>query len=104
MQKAFVWLQGHKVPYLFHDYKKEGAQHADLLRWADKSGWEKLLNKAGLTWKKQKPEIQNRIVDQDAAIQFLQANPSAIKRPIIEGDATLVIGFNEEELKKAFVR
>ncbi len=103
MQKAFAWLQEHNISYAFHDYKKEGAQHADLIRWAGKVGWEKLLNKSGLTWKKQRPEIQKSIVNQNEALQFMQANPSSIKRPIIEGDDIVLIGFDPEKLKLAFV-
>ena len=104
MQKAFAWLQEHNIPYAFHDYKKEGAQYTDLIRWAEKASWEKLLNKSGLTWKKQRPEIQKSIVNQDEALHFMQANPSSIKRPIIEGNDIVLIGFNPEELKIALVR
>jgi arsenate reductase len=104
MQKAFAWFEIHKIAYTFHDYKKEGAQIEDLKRWSEKAGWEKLLNKSGLTWKKQALETQKNIVDQDSAIRFLLTNPSAIKRPIIEGNNMLLIGFNEKDIQRVFIR
>jgi Spx/MgsR family transcriptional regulator len=104
MQKAFAWFETHKLSYTFHDYKKDGAQIEDLKRWSEKAGWEKLLNKSGLTWKKQDLETQKNIVDQDSAIRFLLKNPSAIKRPVIERNDMLLIGFNEEDLQRSFIR
>lgn len=104
MQKAFAWFEENKLAYTFHDYKKDGAQIEDLKRWSEKVGWEKILNKSGLTWKKQSLDTQKIIVDQDAAIRFLQENPSAIKRPVIESNNMLLVGFNEEDIQKAFIR
>lgn len=104
MQKAFAWFEENKLAYSFHDYKKDGAQIEDLKRWSEKVGWEKILNKSGLTWKKQNLDTQKNIVHQDAAIRFLLENPSAIKRPVIESSNMLLVGFNEEDIQKAFIR
>jgi arsenate reductase len=104
MQKAFAWLEENKLAYTFHDYKKEGAQVADLKRWSERAGWEKLLNRSGLTWKKQSPETQKSIVDQDSAVLFMQSNTSAIKRPIFEFNDMILVGFSEQELSKEFLR
>jgi hypothetical protein len=104
MQKAFAWFEENKLAYTFHDYKKEGTKIEDLQRWSEKAGWEKLLNRSGLTWKKQSPKTQKNIVDQDSAVRFLLANPSAIKRPVIECNDMLLIGFKEEDIQTAFFR
>lgn len=104
MQKTFAWFKDHQLEFTFHDYKKSGANKEDLMRWAEKAGWEKLLNKSGLTWKKQSPETQKEIVNREAVIQFLLANNAAIRRPVIEDNDRLFIGFNEKEIQKAFAR
>jgi arsenate reductase len=52
MKKARAWLDQHKVDYAFHDYKSAGIERVRLEKWARKVGWETLINRAGLTFKK----------------------------------------------------
>ena len=92
MKKAFAWLNAHGVAYDFHDYKKLGVSEADISRWSDAAGWEKLLNRAGTTFRKL-PEADQRDLTRDKAIALMVANPSMIKRPVLESGGALDIGF-----------
>ena len=95
VKKARVYLDGRGVAYTFHDYKKAGIDAADLTRWAGQVGWEVLLNKAGTTFKKL-PDTDKSDIDETKAIALMQANPSMIKRPVVEGGKHLLVGFKPE--------
>jgi arsenate reductase (glutaredoxin) len=95
VKKARNYLAARGVAYQFHDYKKAGVAKADLERWAAEVGWEKLLNKAGTTFKKL-PDADRADIDETKAIALMQANPSMIKRPVVEGGKTLLVGFNPQ--------
>ena len=98
MKKAFAWLDAQKVAYDFHDYKKAGAPPGKLKEWAKRTGWEKLANTRGPTWRKI-PEAQRANLTEARALALLEQNTSAIKRPVIEAGATLLVGFNPDEFK-----
>lgn len=92
VKKARAYLDGRGLGYHFHDYKKAGVTAADLGRWSEVVGWEKLLNKAGTTFKKL-PDADKADIDAAKAIALMVANPSMIKRPVVEGGKTLLVGF-----------
>jgi Spx/MgsR family transcriptional regulator len=96
VKKARTYLDARGLSYHFHDYKKAGVTAADLERWSDIVGWEKLLNKAGTTFKKL-PDADKVDIDAAKAIVLMLANPSMIKRPVVEGGKTLLLGFKEPE-------
>jgi len=96
MKKAWTWLDQHGVAYAFHDYKKEGIDRAHLERWAGQIGWERLLNRAGTTFRKL-PEADRADLTADKAIGLMLAQPSMIKRPVLEADGRLLVGFKPEE-------
>jgi arsenate reductase len=99
MKKAFAWLESHEIAYDFHDYKKAGAPPGKLKEWAAKAGWEKLVNSRGPTWRKI-PDADKAGLNQAKALALLEKNPSAIKRPIVEAGARLVVGFDPAEFEK----
>ena len=101
MKKAFVWLDTHGISYAFHDYKKLGVSEADVARWSDTAGWEKLLNRAGTTFRKL-PEADQQDLSRGKAIALMVANPSMIKRPVLEMDGGLEIGFKPERYASLF--
>lgn len=101
MKKAWTWLDQHGVAYAFHDYKKEGVDAATLAGWAGLVGWEKLLNRAGTTFKKL-PEVDRQDIDEAKAIALMVAQPSMIKRPVLEAGGKLLVGFRPEEYQAAF--
>jgi Spx/MgsR family transcriptional regulator len=96
VKKARAYLEARGLGYQFHDYKKAGVTAADLERWSKVVGWERLLNKAGTTFKKL-PDADKADIDAAKAIALMVANPSMIKRPLVEGGKTLLVGFNPTE-------
>ncbi len=96
VKKARTWLDGRGIAYTFHDYKKAGADAAKLAAWCDAAGWDKVLNRAGTTFKKL-PEADKADLDQAKAVTLMAANPSCIKRPIVEHPGGLLVGFKEPE-------
>ena len=92
VKKARTYLDGRGLDYQFHDYKKAGVTQEHLERWSSVVGWEKLLNKAGTTFKKL-PDADKADIDEAKAIALMLANPSMIKRPVVEGGKTLLVGF-----------
>jgi Spx/MgsR family transcriptional regulator len=100
MKKARTWLDTHGVAYAFHDYKVQGVERGVLQRWADAVGWETLLNRAGTTFRKL-PDSDKAGLDGKTAIALMLAQPSMIKRPVVEADG-LIVGFKPETYAKAF--
>ncbi len=97
MKKAFVWLDKKGVAYDFHDYKAKGIDKAKLEGWAKKAGWETLINRAGLTFKKL-PDTEKEGLSEKKAIALMLKQPSMIKRPVLElPGGKLLIGFNPEQ-------
>ena len=101
MKKARAWLEAHGVAYVFHDYKAEGADKAKLEAWVTEAGWETVLNRAGLTFKKL-PDAERAGVTEKKAIALMLAQPSMIKRPVVETGGKLLVGFKPELYEKAF--
>ncbi|MBP1841768.1 Spx/MgsR family transcriptional regulator [Rhizobium petrolearium] len=101
MKKARAWLDRKGIAYAFHDYKVEGIDHAHLDRWVDRAGWETVLNRAGTTFKKL-DDADKAGLDREKAIGLMLAQPSMIKRPVLEADGQLVVGFKPEVYEEAF--
>ena len=95
MKKAWTWLDSHGLAYAFHDYKKQGIDRATLEGWVRQVGWEVLLNRAGTTFRKL-PDAEKQGLDETKAIELMLAQPSMIKRPVLETDGRLVVGFKPE--------
>jgi arsenate reductase (glutaredoxin) len=95
VKKARAYLDLRGIAYAFHDYKKAGVDAARLQRWVKEVGWETLLNKAGTTFKKL-PDADKLNIDEDKAIALMTANPSMIKRPVVEGGQKLLVGFKPD--------
>jgi arsenate reductase (glutaredoxin) len=102
VKKAQVWLDAHGIAYAFHDYKKAGADAAQLARWCDVLGWETVLNRAGTTYKKL-PDADKEGLDQAKAISLMLAQPSMIKRPVVEHPGGLLIGFKPDDWAQVLV-
>ncbi|WP_425104483.1 ArsC family reductase [Ancylobacter sp.] len=101
MKKARAWLDGRGVAYAFHDYKAAGIDAARLENWAGKVGWEVLLNRAGTTFRNL-PDAEKAGIDEAKAVALMQAQPSLIKRPVLEAEGTLLVGFKPEIYEKQF--
>ncbi|MEW5729359.1 MAG: arsenate reductase [Pseudomonadota bacterium] len=95
MKKAFAWLDAAGVAYDFHDFKKAGVTREALERWCDAAGWEKVLNRAGTTFRKL-PEAARADLDRAKAVALMLEQPSMIKRPVLETGGRVEIGFSPE--------
>ncbi len=95
VKKARAWLDGNGVEYRFHDYKVSGVERDRLNRWCEEVGWEKLVNRAGSTFR-QLPESQKILSNPEHAVALMLAHPSVIKRPVLELGERLVVGFKLE--------
>ena len=101
VKKARHWLDAAGVAYVFHDYKKAGIGAVTLSRWADSVGWEPLLNRAGTTFRKL-GDADKANIDRAKAIVLMVANPSMIKRPVVEGAGPLLVGFKPDDWAQTF--
>jgi len=100
MKKARTWLDEHGVSYEFHDYKTAGIDREHLTQWCNEHGWQVVLNRAGTTFRKLEDE-RKADLDQSKAIELMLAQPSMIKRPVLDlGDRTL-IGFKPDSYSAA---
>jgi Spx/MgsR family transcriptional regulator len=95
MKKARAWLDKHGVDYSFHDYKTAGIDKDRLARWSKMAGWETLLNRAGTTFRKL-PEADKANLTATKAMALMLAQPSMIKRPVLEIGSELLVGFRPE--------
>jgi Spx/MgsR family transcriptional regulator len=100
VKKARAWLEAHGIAYAFHDYRKEGADPAKLRQWVAAMGWEVVLNRRGTAFRKLEPS-QSTDLDAEKAVPLMQANPSTIKRPVVEHPGGLLVGFDPSEWERA---
>lgn len=98
VKKARAWLDQRKVEYRFHDYKVSGIDMARLDRWCGEVGWEALLNRAGTTFRGLE-ESQKQGLDRPKAKALMAAQPSLIKRPVVELNGRVIVGFKPELYK-----
>jgi Spx/MgsR family transcriptional regulator len=96
VKKARTWLDGRGVDYAFHDYKKEGADPANLSAWSDAVGWEALLNRRGTTFRGLS-EADRADIDRAKALRLMAGSPSLIRRPVVEHAGGILIGFDAGE-------
>ena len=100
MAKARAWLDAHKVAYTFHDYKSQGIDRDRLQAWAKAVGWETLLNRSGTTFRKL-AETDKKGLNERKAIALMCAQPSMIKRPVLDLGAKLIVGFKPDIYEEA---
>ena len=100
VKRARAWLDGKGIAYAFHDFKVDGVEEAALERWADRADWHSLLNKRSTTFRglENKEEV---VTDRAAALAAMLQQPTLIKRPVLERDELVLVGFNESEWENA---
>ena len=103
VKKARTWLAEHQIDYHFYDYKKQGIDAEKLAIWCQQWGWENVLNKKGLTYKKLDDAAKSQIENETTAINYMLKATSSIKRPILETANGLLLGFVVDEYEQAFL-
>jgi arsenate reductase len=101
MKKARKWLADNGVEYEFHDYKKLGIEKKKLNEWIKTVGWETLLNRRGMMWRKV-PDDMKANIDEKSAIGLMLETPSIIKRPVLEAKGKVTVGFKAETYEELF--
>jgi arsenate reductase (glutaredoxin) len=103
VKKARDWLDNNGVAYTFHDFKKQGVSTALLETWFKQFSHEKIINRAGLTWRGLDDVIKASIIDNTSAMALMQTKTSVIKRPILEKNGKIMcLGFDETTYKELF--
>lgn len=101
VKKARVWLDQQGIAYDFHDFKKSGISAATLESWLQQVEWEKLVNRAGMTWRGLSEQDKAAVQDAASASQLMQSHTSVIKRPILVKDgAVIAVGYTEPAYAK----
>lgn len=95
MKKARTWLDDRSVNYRFHDFKSEGLEPETLDRWVKAVGWEVLINRSGTTFRNL-PDAERKGVDEAKAIRLMLAQPTMVKRPVLDFDGHVIVGFKAE--------
>ncbi|MGO4669037.1 ArsC family reductase [Bosea sp. 2RAB26] len=103
MKKARTWLDEHGVAYRFHDYKAEGVARASLEAWCAEHGWETILNRAGTTFRAL-ADTDKQGLDTGKAISLMLAQPSLVKRPVLDLGSRTLVGFKPALYEAAFPR
>jgi arsenate reductase len=96
VKKAKTWFNERGQAFDFHDFKKQGIEEDLLNRWLQHLPWDALLNRKGTTWRQLAPEQRETIVDQRSAVELMLAQPSIIKRPVVEMGDRIIVGFHPE--------
>lgn len=102
VKKARAWLDNRGIGYTFHDYKVAGVDEAQLRAWVDEFGWDKVLNRAGTTFRKL-PDGEKEGLDADKAVRLMLAQPSMIKRPILGGAKGWLLGFKPDAYQETLI-
>lgn len=101
VRKARNWLKQNNIEHRFHDFRKEGLETEQIQVWVKNLGWEKLLNKRGTTWR-QLPDTDKENLDQESAIKLMARHPTLIKRPVLEYDKKIDVGFSQQQFQQIF--
>jgi arsenate reductase len=101
MKKARSWLETHGIAHAFHDYKAGGIDRPTLTGWVEEHGWETVLNRAGTTFRAL-PDADKQNLDAGRAIALMLAQPSMIKRPVLDLGTRRLVGFKPEIYQAAF--
>ncbi|MDW3095220.1 MAG: ArsC family reductase [Gammaproteobacteria bacterium] len=101
VKKACNWFSKNNIDYQFHDFRKDGLSQAKLKQWASKVDWEILLNRRGTTWRKIS-DLEKESINKTNAIKLMAEQPTLIKRPVIEHNSNVLVGFSEDTYKVTF--
>jgi arsenate reductase len=101
VKKARRWLDDNNVDYQFHDFRQDGLEKSTIDGWLQSVNWETLLNKRGTTWRKLDDPCKDNL-DQSTAVALMLANPTLIKRPVVESDTGCTVGFKEADFADKF--
>jgi arsenate reductase len=100
VKKARTWLATRGHDFTFHDFKKQGLERATVATWLDQLDWEVLVNRKGMTWRNLSDEQKAAVTDKDSALELMLANPSVIKRPVLDNGGKFSVGFSADQYSR----
>ena len=101
VKKAKNWLETHNIDYQFHDFRKQGLDANTINQWLQSVSWDKILNKRSTSWRNLDPSIQ-QAVNETNIVDLLIENPTLIKRPVMDVNDTITLGFNSDTYQGIF--
>lgn len=105
VRRARAWLAGRGVELRFHDLRKDGLPEAELQRWLDAAGWQRLLNRAGTSWRRLDESRRAAVADRESAAALMREQPAVIKRPVLQWpDGTITVGFDADDWARRLAR
>jgi arsenate reductase (glutaredoxin) len=102
VKKARTWLADNQQPFDFHDFKKQGLERATVAAWLEQLDWEVLVNRKGTTWRKLSDEQRAAVTDKASALELMLANPSVVKRPVLDRGGKFSVGFSDAQYQQLF--
>lgn len=102
IKKAKKWLDAHNIDYSFHDFREDGLNPVQLRSWIAEVGWQTLLNKRSATWR-QLPDETKTHIDETIATAVMEDQPTIIKRPVLETDSGIIVGFSDKIYSEKFL-
>jgi arsenate reductase len=102
VKKARTWLTENGIAIPFHDFKKQGISEELLKGWMKQISWEKLVNRQGTTWRQLPDKAKAAVCDESSAVRLMLEKPSVIKRPVLEKDGKIILGFDEAAYQSLF--
>ena len=96
-RRARKYFAEHDIEFRFHDVRDDGLDIQMLERWSDRIGWQKLLNKQSLSWRRL-PEVDRNDMTRDKALAAMIDSPTLVKRPVLEADKFIAVGFSEKRV------
>lgn len=103
VKKARRWLDDQQVNYAFHDFREQGLTEAQVKQWVQELGWETLVNKRSTTWKALAADVRDTL-DNDSVVAVILANPTLIKRPLLDNGNKRDVGFSDKQYQALFKR
>jgi Spx/MgsR family transcriptional regulator len=104
IKRTLAWFAEHRVPADLHDYRKSGAPQGLLREWVARCDWETLVNRRGTTWRMLPDTEKARLVDAESAVRLMAAHPSVIRRPVVDYNGRLLVGFDPALFATTFLR
>jgi len=102
VKKSRAWLSENSIEIPFHDFKKQGVSEELLKSWLKQVGWEKLVNRQGTTWRQLPDAAKAAVCDEASAVRLMLEKPSVIKRPVLEMEGRIILGFDEATYQSLF--
>ena len=102
-RKAKRWLEANDIAYHYHDVRSDGIDVMLLERWLTRMDWQKFVNKQSLTWRKI-PEVDRAGMTRDRAIATMLEYPTLVKRPVLESEKFIAVGFSPDSYEQIFAR